>query len=135
MNRNRYAFILCLSLLLAGPLSSNAQFNFTPSRLTGSSLLNPTSLQFGPDRRLYVAQQNGIIKVFTVVRNGANNYSVTATQSISLINSIPNHNDNGALNTAVTTRQVTGILVRGTATNPIIYVSSSDSRIGGSSSG
>lgn len=135
MNRNRYAFILCLSLLLAGPLSSNAQFNFTPSRLTGSSLLNPTSLQFGPDRRLYVAQQNGIIKVFTVVRNAANNYSVTATQSISLINSIPNHNDNGALNTAVTTRQVTGILVRGTATNPIIYVSSSDSRIGGSSSG
>ena len=135
MIRHPYILLLCIILTFAGFLSSKAQFNFTPSRLTGSTLLNPTSLQFGPDRRLYVAQQNGIIKVFTIVRNSANNYSVTNTQTITLINAIPNHNDNGVVNTAVITRQLTGILVTGTAANPIIYVSSSDSRIGGSSSG
>ena len=112
-----------------------AQYNFAPSSLSGGTILNPTSLQFGPDGRLYVAQQNGIIKVFTVKRNGSNSYTVTATETINLINLIPNHNDDGTLNAAVTTRQVTGILVKGTASNPIIYVTSSDSRIGGSSSG
>ncbi|WP_211325354.1 putative Ig domain-containing protein, partial [Larkinella arboricola] len=37
----------------------------------------------------------------------------------------------GSLAPSVTTRQVTGLLVTGTATNPILYVSSSDSRMGG----
>ncbi|HYK54948.1 MAG TPA: hypothetical protein VEV15_00590, partial [Flavisolibacter sp.] len=114
---------------------SVAQFNFTPSGLSGAVLTNPTSIQFGPDGRLYVAQQNGIIKIFTVVRNSANSYSVTATETVSIINQIPNHNDDGTLNTSVTTRQITGILVAGTAAQPLIYVSSSDSRIGGGSSG
>ncbi|SNC77727.1 Putative Ig domain-containing protein, partial [Hymenobacter gelipurpurascens] len=112
---------------------ANAQYNFAQSGLTGVSLSNPTSLQFGPDGKLYVSQQDGLIKVLTIVRNSTNSYSVTATQTISLINQIPNHNDNGSLNTSVTTRQVTGILVKGTASRPVIYVTSSDSRIGGPS--
>ncbi len=29
-------------------------------------LNNPTSIQFGPDGRLYVAEQNGTINAFTV---------------------------------------------------------------------
>jgi hypothetical protein len=118
------AFVFFL-IVLSISYSAQAQ-NFTPSGLTGATVNNPTSIQFGPDNRLYVSQQDGIIKVFTVTRNASNSYSVTATQTITLINSIPNHNDNGALNTSVTTRQVTGILVKGTAANPIIYVSSSD---------
>ncbi|WP_226163610.1 malectin domain-containing carbohydrate-binding protein, partial [Hymenobacter terricola] len=109
------------------------QFNFTPSGLKGVALTNPTSLQFGPDGRLYVSEQGGLIKAFTIVRNAANDYTATATEVISLINQIPNHDDNGALNPTVTTRQVTGLLVKGTAAVPVIYVASSDSRIGGPS--
>ncbi len=110
-----------------------AQFNFSPSGLQGETLTNPTSLQFGPDNRLYVAEQGGLIKAFTIARSGANNYRVTATEVIDFINQIPNHDDNGVVNPTVTTRQVTGILVKGTAAVPVLYVSSSDSRIGGPS--
>ncbi|MGV3641252.1 MAG: malectin domain-containing carbohydrate-binding protein [Adhaeribacter sp.] len=112
-------------------LAQNATFSFSPSGLQGVTLTNPTSLQFGPDGRLYVSQQNGIIKAFTITRKGVNNYEVTATETINLINQIPNHNDDGTLATWVTSRQVTGIVVAGTAASPILYVSSSDSRIGG----
>jgi len=31
-----------------------------------SVLSNPTSLQFGPDGRLYVSEQNGTINAFTI---------------------------------------------------------------------
>ncbi len=109
------------------------QYNFSLSNLSGVVLSNPTSLQFGPDGRLYVAEQGGLIKAFTIGRNGSNSYSATATEIINLINTIPNHDDNGKLNTTITTRQITGILVKGSAANPIIYVTSSDSRIGGPS--
>jgi hypothetical protein len=122
--------LLCVFLFLP---TVSAQFNFNISALNGASITNPTSLQFGPDNRLYVAQQNGIIKAFKVVKNAPGNYSVTATETISLINQIPNHNDDGSLAPTVTTRQITGILVAGTAANPMIYVSSSDSRVGGPS--
>ncbi|WP_245897280.1 hypothetical protein [Hymenobacter nivis] len=108
-----------------------AAFNFTPNDLSGAALTNPTSLQFGPDGRLYVAQQDGLIKVFTVKRNKANDYAVTATETMDLINQIPNHDDNGLPNPAVAVRQVTGLLVMGTAAAPLLYVTSSGSRIGG----
>jgi Malectin domain/Bacterial Ig-like domain/Kelch motif/Abnormal spindle-like microcephaly-assoc'd, ASPM-SPD-2-Hydin len=108
---------------------------FGKSALAGASSTSPTSLEFGPDGRLYVAQQNGLIKAYTISRQSANSYAVTATETISAIQSIVNHNDDGTVNTSITTRQVTGLLVRGTAANPVIYVGSSDPRIGGDSSG
>ena len=124
--------LLAGCLFLAGTVrAQNTSYSFTPSGLQGVVLTNPTSLQFGPDDRLYVSQQNGIIKAFTIVRSSASNYQVTATEVIGIINQIPNHNDDGAPSPWVTSRQVTGILVAGTATQPILYVSSSDSRIGG----
>ncbi len=95
------------------------------------ALDNPTSLQFGPDGRMYVAQQNGLIKIYTIVRNGPNDYSVTGEEVIDLINRIPNHNDDGSPAPGITWRQVTSLVVTGTAANPVLYVSSSDSRIGG----
>ncbi|MCI0568248.1 MAG: hypothetical protein L0Z52_08690, partial [Acidobacteria bacterium] len=109
--------------------------SFNKSVLQGTSLSNPTTLQFGPDGRLYVGQQNGTIAIFTIVRNGPTNYAVTATQTLSLVKNIPNHNDNGTLNTSVTNRQLTGLLVTGTPSNPILYATSSDPRIGGDSGG
>jgi hypothetical protein len=115
--------------------SAQAAVAFDKSKLTGTTSSQPTSLQFGPDGRLYVAQQNGVIRAYTVVRNGANQYAVTATETIGLVNTIPNHDDNGALNPAVTNRLVTGILVTGSSSQPEIYVTSSDPRIGGSNHG
>jgi hypothetical protein len=102
---------------------------FGSSVLAGASITNPTSLQFGPDNRLYVSQQDGTIKAFGVIRNGVNSYQVTSTETIDLIKNIPNHDDDGSLSSQ-TSRQVTGILVTGTPTQPVIYATSSDPRIG-----
>ena len=138
----RYWYVLALGTiasLIAGFLtvaeSSQAavSVSFGRSTLHNETTTRPTSLQFGPDGRLYVAQQNGLIKIYTIKRNGANNYNVTATQTVRSVKKVPNYDDDGTLNTAVTGRQVTGILVRGTAANPVIYVTSSDPRIGGKS--
>lgn len=123
--------ILLILLVFATNISAQ---NFSSSGLGGESLNNPTSLQFGPDDRLYVSQQNGTINAYTIVRNGSNNYDVTDTETINLVKNIPNHNDDGSAH-ASNQRQVTGILLRGTASNPILYVTSSDYRIGGGGSG
>lgn len=90
-------------------------------------LSNPTSLQFGPDGRLYVGEQNGMINAFTVsLQNG--NYVATSVEQIDLVKNIQNHDDDGSLN-SFNDRQVTGIVVTGTAATPVLYVSSSDPRI------
>lgn len=124
-------------LLIAWLLSSLTvigQVNFTSSGLVGESSNNPTSLQFGPDGRLYVSQQNGTIYAYTIQRNGPNDYEVTSTETINLVKNIQNHNDDGS-NSGNSNRQVTGILVTGTGANPILYVSSSDPRIGAGGGG
>jgi Malectin domain/Transmembrane protein 131-like N-terminal len=108
---------------------------FAKSLLSGAGVVAPTSLQFGPDGRLYVAQMDGAIKALTIARTGAQQYTVTATETIALVRSMPNRNDNGTLNPAVTTRLVTGLLVAGTAQSPQIYLVSSDPRIGAGTSG
>ncbi len=139
--KNRYKLLAALLLLLLPVLNNglNAQLSFNSSGLQGESLNNPTSLQFGPDGRLYVSQQNGIIYAYTVERDnaapGAGTYSATATEQITLVkNSTPNHNDDGVAN-GTNVRQVTGLLVTGTAANPVLYVTSSDWRIGGGGGG
>ena len=104
---------------------------FGKSDLAGFTGIKPTSLQFGPDGRLYVADMLGLIKAFEVERNDDNDYRVLSEETISLIREIPNHDDDGDLNTAINKRLVTGILVAGTAASPVIYVASSDPRIGG----
>ena len=104
----------------------------------GSNVIsNPTSLQFGPDERLYVAEQNGSINAFTIaIQDGE--YIATAHEelllpnnagvSVGVVKSIQNHNDDGSLSSS-SNRQVTGIVVTGTADAPVLYVSSSDPRI------
>ncbi len=124
-----------LTISIVGQGVSAVPVSFSKSSLIGASSVLPTSLQFGPDGRLYVAEQDGLIKIYTVVRNSANNYQVTATETLTQIQQIPNHDDNGTLNTSVTTRLVTGLLVVGTAANPIVYVTSSDPRIGAGPAG
>ena len=118
-----------LVLTLSGSGSIAPTISFGKSVLSGGSLTHPTSLQFGPDGRLYVAQQDGLIRVFGVQRNGPNQYVVTTSASISSVQQLPNHDDDGTLNSSEVTRLVTGLLVAGTAANPIVYVTSSDPRM------
>ena len=92
------------------------------------------ALQWGPDGKLYVAERFGDVKVITVEKSG-NTYTATNIETIDLVKNITNHNDDGSVASGVNDRQVTGIAVGGTADNPIIYVSSSDPRIGGGGSG
>src|SRR5215211_2649279 len=124
-----------LLVSLGSPTGAQTSISFQKSLLKSEISTSPTSLQFGPDGRLYVAQQNGLIYAYTIERSGVGSNGVTATETINLVKNIPNHNDNGTLNASQTNRQVTGILVAGTASNPIIYASSSDPRIGAGSSG
>ena len=127
--------LLAGATLLATPAHAQS-ISFGKSVLQGTALTGPTSLQFGPDGRLYVTQQNGTILIYSITRNGPNSYVVSATETITSVRDIPNRNDTtGAINSSVTGREVTGILVVGTAANPVIYVASSDPRIGAGSSG
>ena len=69
---------------------------FRHHAVEGTSSFNPTVLQFGPDGRLYVAQQNGMIKVYDVVRRTDGGYEATATEEITAIQRISNHDDDGS---------------------------------------
>jgi len=118
-----------LQVALSGVGDSDIPVSFSAGGLAGESSSNPTSLQFGPDGRLYVTQQNATVYAYTVQRNGVGDYSVTATEQIYLVqDDTPNHNDDGSAN-GTSARQSTGLLVAGTAANPVLYVTSSDSRI------
>ncbi len=128
--------LLCLVGFFGFHLLHSQSFQSGTLNFNGfTGVNNGTALQFGPDGKLYVAEEDGLIKVYTIQRNGLANYAVNAAQTINLVQVIPNHNDNdGSAATATTTRQVTGIYVTGTAANPVIYVPSSDRRRGGGGS-
>lgn len=124
-----------LAISLSGTGVTDVPINFDKSDLQGDISSRPTSLQWGPDNRLYVAQQDGLINVYSVDRLGVGDYEVVAAETIDLIQQIPNHDDDGAPNPDVDERLVLGLYVSGTAQNPIIYVTSSDPRIGAGGGG
>ena len=107
---------------------SNLPVAFGASGLSGEVSNGPTSLDFGPDGRLYVAQKSGNIYAYTITRNAANDYSVDQIESIDKILDIQNHNDDGAENNT-RNRLITGLMTAGTAEFPELYVTSSDWRI------
>ncbi|SHJ02657.1 PKD domain-containing protein [Pseudozobellia thermophila] len=126
--------LFCLLFIGAGRAQS-----FNATNLVDAEILKPTSLDFGPNGKLYVAQQDGTIKEYSILRDdadpGQGTYTAVDTKTIDIVrNEVPNHNDDGTINTE-NVRQITGLLAAGTATVPVLYVSSSDSRIGGGGSG
>jgi hypothetical protein len=115
---------------------TTAPVSFSEKDIDGISVDNPTSIEFGPDGRLYVAQQFGVIKAYTLNRESDGSYTVTDTEVIDDIRSdIPNHDDDGTDAPNVDDRQVTGIHVAGTADDPVLYATSSDPRSGGGGGG
>ena len=112
-----------------------AGLRFAKGQVEGTDTTTVTTVRFGPDGRLYVGQQTGIIRALTLERRGPASYRVTATEVIGLLIDIPNHDDSGAENRAVVGRQLTGIEVAGTADQPVIYAVTTDPRIGGGPSG
>ncbi|MGB2761702.1 MAG: hypothetical protein WBC58_17205, partial [Maribacter stanieri] len=124
-------------LFVIGLTQMNAQVNFDQSELdfdgNGNALVT-TSLMFGPDGRLYFSEYAGTIKALTIDRVGPGDFKVLDTEVINGIDGIQNHNDDGSEDSS-TLRETTGITVVGTEANPIIYVTSSDFRIGGGQNG
>ncbi|WP_242528046.1 PKD domain-containing protein [Allomuricauda sp. CAU 1633] len=139
MKRNYPKFVL-LFLLFATICSTKvqAQLSFLESELDlngqGTFTSGITSLTYGPDGRLYATEYTGLVHVMTIQRDGTNDYKVTAMETLTGVQGIQNHNDDGTNNSS-TLRETTGLAVAGTAANPIIYVASSDIRVGGATTG
>ncbi|MBT8252603.1 MAG: lactonase family protein, partial [Bacteroidia bacterium] len=137
----RYLIIGLLLAFLPGIFESlTAQISFTKSDLDFNGVLNFTggftSLMYGPDGRLYTANYPpGTIHILTIDRNGPSDYAVTQVESLSGVTDIVNHDDDGSVNNGQTKREVTGLTVTGAAANPILYVTSSDFRIGAGTGG
>jgi hypothetical protein len=125
----RHGFTLGLAaFVLAGAGSAQAQSFATHPLLV--PVTYPTSLQFGPDDRLYVSEQYGQLWAFTVARGSDGTYTATGTEAIDALEGLTNHDDDGGPCSAqCTQRQVTGLLVTGTRERPVLLVTSSDSRI------
>lgn len=129
------------AVVLAAPAGA-ATVGFGKSTLVGTVAKDrATSLQFGPDGRLYVLHQDGTINIYGVARRGANDYAVTSTATTTAVKNIPNHDDDGAPSNpaqpgscTAPCRTATGMLVTGTAARPVVYVSSSDPRFGNGAS-
>ncbi|MEB3213859.1 MAG: malectin domain-containing carbohydrate-binding protein, partial [Leptolyngbyaceae bacterium] len=82
-----------------------------------------------------ITELTGAVHAYTVAKNGVTGeYEVLGREELVLANgggvvqSILNHNDDGSVNTAETNRLVTGMVVAGTASNPVLYLSSADPR-------
>jgi len=134
--RVRWGLYLLVSLIIAlANIGSVSAQSFGQSNLDydGATSVNQgTSLMFGPDGRLYVLGVLGHIYIYTIERQGLNDYIVTDTEVLLDVKNIPNHLDDGTPRSG-NTRQATGITVTGTASNPIIYATSSDNVKGGPS--
>ena len=136
-----FSFILYLSTGFSHSLV--AQISFDQGNLDfngqGDVSAGVTSLMFGPDGRLYVAEYPGTIKILTIDRNGTADYVVTDIEVLTGVIDIVNYDDDGTACSGFPSdcnkRETTGLTVAGTANSPVIYVTSSDFRIGSGSGG
>jgi N-acetylneuraminic acid mutarotase/glucose/arabinose dehydrogenase len=121
--------VLVPGLERAAPaLAQLSPIAFASARLEGAAAVNPTTLTFAPDGRLVVTELNGLIHLYTVEAAPEGGYRVAATETLTFVRDLPNHNDDGTPH-AVQQRMLTGLLAVGTPENPVLYVSSSDYRV------
>lgn len=111
-----------------GDVGDEAVLAFESRPLIDGSSVHPTTLAFGPDNRLYVGQQDGLIRAYTIAREESGDYRAIATEELDQIQRIPNHDDDGSAS-ELPGRLLTGLAVAGSAERPVLYVSSSDPRI------
>ena len=117
-----------LTVDLSGEGVSAVDPNFGKSKLQGFSAGNPTALEWGPDGRLYVSTQGGTVYALDIERTDENSYQVVNEVQIDAVKGIPNHDDFGNIESE-SNRQITGLTVGGTASQPVVYVGSSDPEI------
>ena len=132
--KNLKFFLLVFAFIVT---SIHHSQNFSQSNLNFNGIGSVdmvTSLMYGPDNRLYLTEYKGLVKILTIDRIENSNYVLTAMETLNGIQTIQDYNDDGTLHSS-TFRETTGITVTGTASNPIIYVTSSDFRIGGGTGG
>lgn len=140
MKKNYPNFILICLCFILGILTTTKTYSqsFDQSQLdfngNGNVSNGVTSMMFGPDGRLYVAEYPGLIKILTITRNTSTDYEVVAMEVLDGIQTMADHNDDGTLFSSVE-RETTGLTIGGTDTNPVIYVASSDFRIGAGAGG
>ncbi len=136
LNRNKKLLTLLLFLYVGMVTPLYAQsFSQTGLDFNGKgSVSNGTGIAFGPDGRLYMTEYTGEIKIFTIERIGMGQYVVQDTETLNGILEIQDHHDDGSL-FSNTFRETIGITVVGTESHPVIYVTSSDFRIGGGGGG
>lgn len=124
---------IAIALLVAATAASAQSFSISNLDFGGlGSVSSGTSLEFGPDGWLYVLQLDGTIDIFEIERQAMDDYVVIGAEELLGVKSIPNHDDDGTPD-GTNKREATGLTVVGSATNPVIYATSSDSRIGGPS--
>jgi hypothetical protein len=78
-----------------GPCAPVSVRCFRRTTLHGPGLDKPTSLAWGPDGRLYVSEQDGLIRAFSIERAVAGELMVTDDETISAVRDLPNHDDDG----------------------------------------
>jgi N-acetylneuraminic acid mutarotase/glucose/arabinose dehydrogenase len=107
------------------PIAFNRRVLVSPSTPGASSLKHPTTVQFGPDGKLYVGQQDGYIHVLTLDADR----KVVGVQRITAIHDTPNRNPDGSPATVVG-RHLTGIDFdpASTPSRPILWAVHSDPR-------
>lgn len=139
--RFRYAIYASLALSLGGYLGIRAfarHCDTVPlldaSRVdlhvvSAPKLDSPTRIAAGPGGLLYIAERHGLIHVLEPGHE-ARPFQVQPRETITAIQQIPNHNDDGEPNPNIRTRLVTGLIVTGTPADPVLWVASSDPRIG-----
>ncbi|WP_339675719.1 LamG-like jellyroll fold domain-containing protein [Cyclobacterium marinum] len=136
LSKAKYPLIFAIIMFIGQSLfAQDVPFDISTLQFNGAPKPNKgTALEFGPDGRLYLADLKGEIRIYTIEKTGQNIYSVTDYETLLGVQSIPNHDDIGILSRdARSTRQLTGITVEGTASNPVIYIGSSDPKWGGPS--
>ncbi len=76
---------------------SGSVVGFNQSVLAGAGSGSWTSLQFGPDGRLYASQVDGSLYAFTIEAAAGGGYRVVSTEAIGAVRAITNYDDDGTL--------------------------------------